>query len=105
MSEATSRSKVIQTYNAEQAMLEAEEAMQFARETENANAFVKAIELRSKLKGLLIEKHQVQQVGFQINIGGIEDAPMFPTRDVPALAPAEPSFEDAIGIGNEENGD
>lgn len=59
-------------YNLEKAMIEAEEAMKFARETENANAFTKAVELRSKLNGLLVEKHDVRQVGFQIQISGID---------------------------------
>ena len=35
-------------YNAEAAMQEAKEAMEFARETGNANAFVKGAELRAR---------------------------------------------------------
>lgn len=71
------REKAIVTaaYNADTAMKEAEEAIEFAKETKNANAFVKAVELRSKLKGLLIEKHQHQVANFSLNIGGIDDEP------------------------------
>lgn len=58
-------------YTAEKAMQEAEEAMAFAKDTGNANALVKAVELRSKLQGLLIEKVQHQGAPFSINIGGI----------------------------------
>lgn len=66
-------------YTAESAMLEAEQGMAFARETENATAFVKAVELRAKLRGLLIEKLQHQMVGaFTVNIGGITREPQMP---------------------------
>lgn len=60
-------------YDLRAAMMEADEAIQFARETENANAYVKACELKSKLNGLLIEKHQHQVASFSLNIGGIND--------------------------------
>lgn len=55
-------------YNLEAAMQEAQDAILFAELTENANAYVKAVELRSKLNGLLVEKIDVRQSGFQINI-------------------------------------
>lgn len=42
-----------------QAMHEAEQGMIFAKETENAGAFVKAVELRAKLSGLLIDRVEV----------------------------------------------
>ena len=59
-------------YNLERAMSEAEDAMAFARDTENANALVKAVELRTKLNGLLIEKQDIRALGaFQIQIVGI----------------------------------
>jgi phage terminase small subunit len=61
-------------YSIERAMREAEEAMAFAKEHKNPNALVKAVELRSKLNGLLIEKHDVRALGgFQIQIVGVED--------------------------------
>lgn len=60
-------------YNYEKAMAEADACIEFARQTENANAMVKAMELKAKLTGLLVEKLDVRQVGFQINISGIHD--------------------------------
>lgn len=65
--------KIAAAYNLERAMLEADEAITFAKETENANAYVKALELKSKLNGLLIEKHQHQHASFSLNIGGITE--------------------------------
>lgn len=68
-------------YTAVEAMKEAEEGMKFARETRNANAYVKAVELRTKLQGLLVEKHDFRMAGqFAINIKGIDDKP---TIDIP----------------------
>lgn len=60
------------TYNLKTAMKEAEDAMQFAKDTDNANAYTKAVELRAKLNGLLIEKHAHTMVGFSVNVGGID---------------------------------
>lgn len=62
-------------YNLEKAMREADDAIEFARSTKNANAYVKAVELKSKLNGLLVEKHEVKQVGFQIQIRGVNEIP------------------------------
>jgi phage terminase small subunit len=59
-------------YGYEKAMKECEEAMIFSRETENAAALVKAIELKTKLSGLMIEKHEVKQVGFSVVISGVD---------------------------------
>lgn len=59
-------------YTLKVAMDEAKAVCEFAIKTKNANAYAKAVELRSKLSGLLIEKHQVQQLGnfsIQIDIG------------------------------------
>jgi hypothetical protein len=59
-------------YDVKAAMREAEEAMDFSRQTRNANAYVKAVELRSKLMGLLVEKMDVRQLtNFRINILGM----------------------------------
>lgn len=55
-------------YNLKIAMKEAEEAIEFARQTKNANAYVKAVELRSKLNGLLIERVEQRTSGFQVLI-------------------------------------
>lgn len=60
-------------YTAETAMEELKEAMQFAKDTRNATAMVKAIETRAKVMGLLIEKNDVRLLGqFSINISGID---------------------------------
>lgn len=61
-------------YSTDAAMKEAEDAMGFAILTENAGAYIKAVELRSKLKGLLVDKLDVRQaVGFQIRIQGLDE--------------------------------
>lgn len=63
-------------YTAIEAMREAEESIKFARETENASAMVKAVELRSKLMGLLVDKIDLRaSVGFKVAISGIDDEP------------------------------
>lgn len=67
----------------EQAMKEAEEAMNFAMLMKNAGAYVKAVEHRAKLSGLLIDRVDMSQnVNFRIVIGGIDDGP----REVTASA-------------------
>ena len=77
-------------YNYEKAMSEALEAMKFAKATSNANAYVRAVEHRAKLSGLMIEKVDVRAaVGFQIKITGIDDAPILPNSEREALAPKE----------------
>lgn len=77
------------------AMKEAEEAMAFAKETENANAYVKAVELRAKLNGLLIEKHSHQMAGFVVSVGGIDfskrDGVLPEPKDVQQLPEPPPS--------------
>ena len=45
-----------------EAMQEAADTMQFAKEKGNPMAYCKAVELRAKLSGLLIEKHEVVSV-------------------------------------------
>ena len=61
-------------FNLEAATLEAEEARQFGFATNNANAVVKATELKTKLYGLLIEKHDHRlAANFQINVQGVRD--------------------------------
>lgn len=78
-----SRAKVAEkgAYALEQAMAEADEAIQFSRETENANAFVKAVELKAKLNGLIDKDKGAAGVPLQIIIQGIE-------RDIVTLPPA-----------------
>lgn len=61
-------------YSYDRAMAEAERCFKFAEQTENANAMVRAAELRSKLSGLLIERHDVRAaIGFSIVIQGVND--------------------------------
>jgi hypothetical protein len=62
-------------FNAEKAMAELIEAMQFARETKNATALARCIELRAKLSGLLDTRDKGPTAAFQININGIDDTP------------------------------
>lgn len=66
-------------YNLEKAMKECEDAMAFAKRTDNATALVKAVELRSKLSGLMDLKIDLKTSGgFQIVFAGINE----PARDV-----------------------
>ena len=59
-------------YDQGAAMAELDQAIAFARETQNATALCRAIELKSKLCGLLIERQDVRQLGgFAININGL----------------------------------
>lgn len=68
------------SHNIHSAMQEASDAMDFAKETENANAYVKAVELRAKLNGLLTEKLDVRALaGFSVNILGVNRGSDEPT--------------------------
>jgi phage terminase small subunit len=88
-------------YNLEIAMNEADEAIKFSKETENANAYVKALELKAKLNGLLVEKHEVRSAAFSISIAGLDELPAIETSlvDPIALLSSPSSDED------EEDGD
>lgn len=55
-------------YSYEAAMKEASECYEFAKQTMNANAMVRAAEHRAKLSGLLVERHHVQQASFIVEI-------------------------------------
>jgi len=61
------------TYEAADAFREAGEAIEFAKETKNANALVRALELRARLNGLLTEKVSLE-VEHTIDIAGALDA-------------------------------
>ena len=50
-------------YNVQEAMREAHAAFQMAVETRNAGHMVRAVELKSKLKGLLIERSETGRPG------------------------------------------
>lgn len=58
-------------YRMKEFMAETMEAMDFARRTDNATAFVRAVELRGKAHGHMVEKHEHSVSGFNLNIGGI----------------------------------
>lgn len=63
---------LLSKYTTDVAMEESEQAMEFARGTRNATAFGKAVELRARMAGHLVEKIDIRaQVGFSINIVGI----------------------------------
>lgn len=49
-------------YTTERAMSECLEAMRYAKECENPGAFVRAIELRARLSGLLIDRVEVVHI-------------------------------------------
>lgn len=59
LSSIQSRAAALVGHTVVEAMLEAKDGMDFAKETENATAFVKAVELRAKLSGLLIDRVEV----------------------------------------------
>lgn len=59
-------------YGYEKAMLELEEGMRFSKATENATAYARCVELRSKLSGILVERHNVQTAQFSLTYGGID---------------------------------
>ena len=56
-------------YNLEKAMAECDRTIAFSEKTDNANAMAKAVELKSKLNGLLVERidHRISS-GFVINM-------------------------------------
>lgn len=56
-------------FNAEIAMRRLDEAAQFARDTENATALARCIELQLRLHGMLIDKAQIQVE--RIDLGGV----------------------------------
>lgn len=52
----------VNSFNVERAMVELDDAINFAKESKQANALVKAIELRARLHGLLIDRSQVDML-------------------------------------------
>lgn len=74
-------------YGLKQAMQECQDAIDFARQTENANAYVKGVELKTKLNGLLIEKHDHRMAAnFSIQIEGVREPAMIPpTTSTPPI--------------------
>lgn len=87
-----------------QAMKEAQDAMAYAKKTENANAYVKAVELRAKLNGLLTENINLRHAGFSVVVGGIDfdkrdgkTAPPEIEQQISLPAPVEEDDEDIFG--------
>jgi alkanesulfonate monooxygenase SsuD/methylene tetrahydromethanopterin reductase-like flavin-dependent oxidoreductase (luciferase family) len=83
-------------YDLEAAMEECNAGMLFARETENANALAKFIELKSKLMGLLIDKSEVRNMGmFQIHIAGVPPLGALPPTPAAVQLPTVAAVEEA----------
>lgn len=72
LEEAREALKTQANFNADRAMAELNDAIAFARETKNATAFARCIELKAKLAGLLTEKKENPTAAFQINIMGVD---------------------------------
>src|SRR5262249_7299 len=81
-------------YGVERAMAELGEAIEFAKQTENATAYVRALELRARLHGLIIDKAEIKnQSPFSIVIAGLPGPQPLPAIDVTPQAPALPAVE------------
>lgn len=61
-------------YNLKKALADAEEAYQVAKANENAAAMTAAATLKAKLSGLMVDRSEVKQIGFMINITGYDDS-------------------------------
>lgn len=71
---ARERSLAVGAYNADQAMRELDDVIRFSRETKNATAYARAVELKMRQAGLLVERADVRMLGgFQVKISGIDD--------------------------------
>jgi hypothetical protein len=61
-------------YGADEAMKELNAAAEFSRKTENSMALAKIIELKMRLTGQYVEKHDIRQLAMlQISIEGLND--------------------------------
>lgn len=71
---AEGREKIRQqaNFDATKAMQEFDQAIAFAKETKNATAYARCIELKAKLAGLLTEKKESNNASFRINILGLD---------------------------------
>lgn len=63
-------------YDAEQAMTELGTVIEFARETKNATAMARGVELRMRMAGLLVDKHELNVQGNVDITGALIDARM-----------------------------
>lgn len=79
----------------EKALDEAQEAIEFAKKTDNANAYVKAVELRAKISGLLEDKKNPMALGggFVVQIVGVRGhgAPVAVLEEPPIEVEALPA--------------
>jgi DnaJ-class molecular chaperone len=73
------------TYTAESAIRELDDAINFAKETSNAAAWVRAVETKAKVAGLLQDKSQSATAAFAINIVGLEPKAAPPMITVESL--------------------
>ena len=74
LAEAQKAVGTLAIYNGDKAMKELDDAMAFARETKNATALARCIELKAKLTGLMTEDREGKgQANFQINILGVDN--------------------------------
>ncbi|MCX7146210.1 MAG: terminase small subunit [Sulfuritalea sp.] len=83
-------------YGIESAMAELDDLMKFSRQTKNANALAKAVELRMKIHGLLDDKQGGQQSPFSIAIHLGDDKPVGPDPWAMHLAPVFPVLASEI---------
>lgn len=60
-------------YNLKKAMEDADRAYEIARANCNAAAMTSAATLKAKLAGLMVERSEVKQIGFQIVIKGYDE--------------------------------
>lgn len=60
-------------YNLEKAMKDADAAYEMAKLKKNAAGMTAAATLKAKLAGLMVDRSEVKQVGFQIVISGYEE--------------------------------
>jgi len=90
-------------YSLETAMVEAEQAKRFAEKTNNANAYVKAVDLKAKLNGLLVEKHQHLTASFSIQVEGVRGEQLTAGARGAIPPPQVPQSEDEITVEAEKD--
>ncbi len=60
-------------YNLKKAMADADAAYEMAKLKKNAAGMTAAATLKAKLAGLMVDRSEVKQIGFQINITGYDE--------------------------------
>lgn len=89
LAEIQRNTAVITAHTAVTAMEEAKEGMTFAKQTNNANAYVKAVELRAKLSGLLVDRVEL----FTADLRG---ALLEASKRIIHVSPSSPALEQLI---------